>query len=279
MNLFLVWITAFIRRKEYTPLRWLIASAVVAFLSLIYKIRLLTGNGSGHSVLYIILSITLLTTISYTYKGHTVRTILRTFVKDVLLLLFCTILTAGGLLLLRGNIENGKSVSVMAAFFLMVVSFVILCVLFVVMRNIIKSEAEKCETILKATLIQGDTHIMINVLYDTGNNLSSPYTNEPVNIISEKTAVQTGIRDVQKPLLIPYNSIGGSGMLETFRFEKLIFQNGEVMLNFLGALSKEIDDNDDIQMILNCSSKKIEKSKMQKGGQNGKDINAKQISF
>lgn len=256
MNLFLVWITAFIRRKEYTPFRWIAASAIVAFLSLIYKIQLIAENENYSEGFHTILSVVLLLVISYTYKGCTVRNILKTFIKDVILLLFCAILTAGGLLLVKGHIEDGKNVSVIAAFFLMIISITMLCVIFAVMRNIIKSETEKCKTILEATLIQGDIQMSINVLYDTGNNLSSPYTNEPVNIISEKTAIQTGIRDVQKPLLIPYSSIGGSGMLKAYRFEKIIFRNGEVMINFLGALSDEIGDDSDFQMILNCSSKK-----------------------
>ena len=43
-----------------------------------------------------------------------------------------------------------------------------------------------------ATLIHGSVKKNINVLYDTGNNLFSPYTNEPVNIISKETVVQMG---------------------------------------------------------------------------------------
>ena len=259
MNLFLVWITAFIRRKKYTPFRWLTASAVASFVSLIYKIRLLTGKKSIPEFFYMLLGIMLLTALSYTYKEYKGKNILKAYIKDMVLLLFSSVLTAGGLLLVRRVIHIGGNISVMTAFVLSLVSIAILYVLFIVLRNMIKSEAKKCEITLKATLFQGNKHAIINVLYDTGNNLSSPYTNEPVNIISEKTAIQIGIREVQKPLLIPYNSIGGSGLLETFRFEKVVFQNGEVMLNFLGALSKEIDDNDDIQMILNCSSKKTEK--------------------
>lgn len=256
MNLFLVWITAFIRRKNYTPFRWLAASAIVSFLSLIYKIRILMGKSNIPVFFYIILSVVLLTVISYTYRGYKAKNALKILVKDIVMLLFCAVLTAGSLLLLRGVINEEKSVSVFAAFILMIVSFVILYVLFIILRNMIKGEAQKCGVTLKATLVQGDAHMMINVLYDTGNNLSSPYTNEPVNIISEKTAIQTGIRDVQKPLLIPYSSIGGSGMLKAYRFEKIIFRNGEVMINFLGALSDEIGDDSDFQMILNCSSKK-----------------------
>lgn len=260
MNLFLVWITAFIRRKKYTPFRWLTASAVVSFLSLIYKIRLLMGKRSIPEFFFMFFSIMLLTAFSYTYREYKGKNILKAYIKDMVLLLFSSVLTAGSLLLVRRVIHTGENASILTAFGLSIVSFAILYVLFAVLRNMIKSEAKKCEVTLKATLFQGNKHVIINVLYDTGNNLSSPYTNEPVNIISEKTAMQIGIRKVQKPLLIPYNSIGGSGMLETFRFEKAVFQNGEVMLNFLGALSKEIDDNDDIQMILNCSSKKQKKS-------------------
>ena len=41
MNQFLVWLVAFIRRKEYTPFRWAVACAVVALISVIHKINVL----------------------------------------------------------------------------------------------------------------------------------------------------------------------------------------------------------------------------------------------
>ena len=155
--------------------------------------------------------------------------------------------------------EKAKSADVKKAFIFNIISFAILYALFFVMRNIIKNEAEKCETIMCATLIHGSVKKNINVLYDTGNNLFSPYTNEPVNIISKETVVQMGVRDKQKPILIPYNSIGGSGLLETYRFEKLVFMDGSIMMNFLGAVSERIDKTGDVQMILNCSNKKIKR--------------------
>ena len=47
--------------------------------------------------------------------------------------------------------------------------------------------------------------------------------------------------------------------LETYRFEKLIFMDGSIMMNFLGAVSERIDKTGDVQMILNCSNKKIKR--------------------
>lgn len=259
MNLFLIWITAFIRRKEYTLFRWIFASVVVALLSLIYKWRALLGEKNIPAFIYCFFCVALLTGISFTYKGYKKKMIIEIFIKDMLILLFCAILTAGGILLVRQHIGITDDISTLKAFVLMLLSFVILYVLFFMMRNIIRNEAKKCKTIIRATLVQGNVHMNINVLYDTGNNLISPYTNEPVNIISEEIAVHTGIRNIQKPLLIPYKSIGGDGLLETFRFEKIVFQDGEVMENFLGALSEKIDNSSDVQMILNCSGKKTKK--------------------
>lgn len=44
MNQFLVWLVAFIRRKEYTPFRWAVACAVVALISVIHKINVLDAE-------------------------------------------------------------------------------------------------------------------------------------------------------------------------------------------------------------------------------------------
>ena len=127
------------------------------------------------------------------------------------------------------------------------------------LRKIIKNVAQTSVSIMRPTLKHGSDKKNINVLYDTGNNLFSPYTNEPVNIISKETVVQMGVRDKQKPLLIPYNSIAGSGLLETYRFEKLIFMDGSSLMIFLGAVSERSDKSGDVQMILNCSNKKIKR--------------------
>lgn len=284
MNLFLIWTTAFVRRKDFTPFRWFLVSTVFAIFSVIHKIHVLKAHNSGGEnivckAVYCIVCIFFMTAFAYKYKNCSKNRIVGIFLEDVITLFFCAIVTAGGLLFVRSHLNTDKKPDTVKAFILMIVSIAILYVLFFMMRNIIRNEAKKCETIVRATLIQGEVKININVLYDTGNSLFSPYTNEPVNIISKETAMHTGIADVQKPLLIPYKTISGSGLLETFRFEKLVFENGEVMVNFLGALSEKTDGNSDVSMILNCHNKKTKKRICKKEDKNGKDFDTKQISF
>lgn len=259
MNQFLVWLVAFIRRKEYTPFRWAVACAVVALVSVIHKINVLEQRSVVPDGAYCVFCVLMLIGLSYKYKSNKKRSVLTEILTDMVILMFGVSITAGCILFMQEHMGDMKSADVKKAFIFNIISFAILYALFFVMRNIIKNEAEKCETIMCATLIYGSVKKNINVLYDTGNNLFSPYTNEPVNIISKETVVQMGVRDKQKPILIPYNSIGGSGLLETYRFEKLVFMDGSIMMNFLGAVSERIDKTGDVQMILNCSNKKIKR--------------------
>lgn len=259
MNQFLVWLVAFIRRKEYTPFRWAVACAVVALISVIHKINVLEQRSVVPDGAYCVFCVLMLIGLSYKYKSNKKRSVLTEILTDMVILMFGVSITAGCILFMQEHMGDMKSADVKKAFIFNIISFAILYALFFVMRNIIKNEAEKCETIMCATFIHGSVKKNINVLYDTGNNLFSPYTNEPVNIISKETVVQMGVRDKQKPILIPYNSIGGSGLLETYRFEKLIFMDGSIMMNFLGAVSERIDKTGDVQMILNCSNKKIKR--------------------
>ena len=255
MNQFLVWLVAFIRRKEYTPFRWAVACAVVALISVIHKISVLEQRSVVPDGAYCVFCVLMLIGLSYKYKSNKKRSVLTEILTDMVILMFGVSITAGCILFMQEHMGDMKSADVKKAFIFNIISFAILYALFFVMRNIIKNEAEKCETII----IHGSVKKNINVLYDTGNNLFSPYTNEPVNIISKETVVQMGVRDKQKPILIPYNSIGGSGLLETYRFEKLVFMDGSIMMNFLGAVSERIDKTGDVQMILNCSNKKIKR--------------------
>lgn len=232
MNQFLVWLVAFIRRKEYTPFRWAVACAVVALISVIHKINVLEQRSVVPDGAYCVFCVLMLIGLSYKYKSNKKRSVLTEILTDMVILMFGVSITAGCILFMQEHMGDMKSADVKKAFIFNIISFAILYALFFVMRNIIKNEAEKCETIMCATLIHGSVKKNINVLYDTGNNLFSPYTNEPVNIISKETVVQMGVRDKQKPILIPYNSIGGSGLLETYRFEKLVFMDGSIMMNF-----------------------------------------------
>lgn len=73
----------------------------------------------------------------------------------MVILMFGVSITAGCILFMQEHMGDMKSADVKKAFIFNIISFAILYALFFVMRNIIKNEAEKCETIMCATLIHG----------------------------------------------------------------------------------------------------------------------------
>ena len=58
---------------------------------------------------------------------------------------------------------------------------------------------------------------------------------EPVFIISKELSESLELKKNLKPLLIPYNSIGGRGLLEAYRLELVQFQDGEYQKEFPGS--------------------------------------------
>lgn len=55
----------------------------------------------------------------------------------------------------------------------------------------------------------------------------------------------------QNPILIPYHSIGGEGLLKAYRLDLLCLQNGETKESFLAAVSENISVDVTVQFILN----------------------------
>ncbi len=90
----------------------------------------------------------------------------------------------------------------------------------------------------------------LRVLMDTGNQLVSPYSGEPVMILSEATAMEMGIGGRTAPLWIPFHSIGGDGVLPAYRIERLVLQDGRELHDFLAAVSPDLSADPTIQMIL-----------------------------
>lgn len=155
MNQFLVWLVAFIRRKEYTPFRWAVACAVVALVSVIHKINVLEQRSVVPDGVYCVFCVLMLIGLSYKYKSNKKRSVLTEILTDMVILMFGVSITAGCILFMQEHMGDMKSADVKKAFIFNIISFAILYALFFVMRNIIKNEAEKCETIMCATLIHG----------------------------------------------------------------------------------------------------------------------------
>lgn len=83
----------------------------------------------------------------------------------------------------------------------------------------------------------------LRLLLDTGNCLVSPYSGERVMIMAQSLALKLKLAEQKRPLMIPYHSIGGDGVLPAYRIPLLILQDGSVIRNFLAAVSPQLSED------------------------------------
>lgn len=74
--------------------------------------------------------------------------------------------------------------------------------------------------IYSLTIIKNNEEVHLYAFADTGNKLKEPFSDYPVIVIDEsKISFET-------ERIIPFNSVGGEGMLRAFRPDKVIISNG-----------------------------------------------------
>ena len=70
-------------------------------------------------------------------------------------------------------------------------------------------------------------------------------------VISKSLAQELELEKVP-PLMIPYTSVGGSGLLHAYRIDGMVLESGQRRNHFLAAVSDKIH-GEEIQMILNVT--------------------------
>ncbi len=93
-------------------------------------------------------------------------------------------------------------------------------------------------SVVDVTLWINNKTTVLNGLVDTGNSLYDPYTRLPVMIVSEKCL------DIDSfmPRLIPYKSVGSSGLLKVITPEKVVVDGNEIKCA-VGVCDKELSDS------------------------------------
>lgn len=100
--------------------------------------------------------------------------------------------------------------------FLALISYV-LSILIIKLYNYTISKKE----IYSLTVIKNGCEYHFYAFLDSGNRLTEPFSNYPVIIVDEsKLSFET-------ERIIPYNTVGGEGMLKAFRADKVIISNGK----------------------------------------------------
>lgn len=238
MNLFLLYVTAYMRQKQFRGIRWIVISAVFAIISFI--ITYISNYRLGKIYLPISLAeIILIVWLAYEHESLSI------FFKDFAAFIASAVFTAGALLMFTGIMNTDFSM------IFLLLSILMLFILFRFIRFSILKQNLNQKSMMRATVIHHGRKQQIKVLYDTGNHLVSPYSGEPVVIISRGLSESLDVEHGANPLLIPYHSIGGDGLLKAYRLEFLLLSDGSVRKNFLAAVSEDICTEKEIQMILN----------------------------
>lgn len=239
MNWFLLYITAWWLNEPAHCTRWAVSSAMCAMFSV--AITYLTGCGVKLPEIFFATA-ELIFLIWSAYDPKTFKK----FLSELVTYIFLSAFTAGMVFMLK-EIFARKRFSLL----FLLLSVFMLFVLFRFLRVSIARQNLKRKSVVNATLVHNGRKQEIKALYDTGNHLVSPYTGESVAVISKDLSEWAHLSENAAPLLIPYHSIGGSGMLKTYRLDMLKLQDGSTKKNFLAAVSGNICTDKEIQMILN----------------------------
>lgn len=242
MNLFLIMITAMFRQKRCRFCRFLILACLSAVVSVCYTYlfweRAVIQMGAA------ILQMGLFVFLAFEWEG------VRTYAGDCAVFFFLTFFTGGFTGALQGFLQRIAAPGKNSAVWIFLAVVLLFLLFFLFRWELIRQEHFR-KNIRTAKVFHGGKEARIRILYDTGNQLVSPYTGERVAVISQELAFKLDLEKGQNPLFIPYHSIGGNGLLKAYRMECIRIEGDGCKKEFLVAVSENMKEGQDVQMILN----------------------------
>lgn len=255
MNLFLLGMTAIIRRKYLRKWRLigvsLLESGQMTAVLVWWLQQLKEHNGkneilfwqngmpAGLIVLEILFAFEML---QFCFWEKQFRELL----KDLLYFLQVSVLTGGALLLCREWMGKEHTTGIWTLF----AGTAGIWLVFYIMERYLRQGDKRVNTMDGVIIMGNGRRYPLRVMLDTGNCLVSPYSGERVMIIGETLAQQLDITKTRPPLLIPFQSIGGDGMLTAYRIPRLSLQDGSEVRNFLAAVSPKLSEDSAVQLIM-----------------------------
>lgn len=245
MNLFLIMATAMLRQKRCRFYRFFLLSGMDAVCSVVFTYFLWENKILQLSIALFRIGIFVFLSL----KGESFSV----WLKDTACFLFLTFFAGGMIGVLQEILIRTFHILQMPSAICIILAVALLSILFYVLQWDIVSQEQERKNIRTVKVIHRGKEEEIKALYDTGNQLVSPYTGEGVVIISKRLSEAIGLSCGQNPVLIPYHSIGGSGLLKAYRLECLQMRGGICKKELLAAVSEELDHRQKVQMILNIT--------------------------
>lgn len=251
MNYFLLCITGIVRQKRSRPYRWGVVAGICSIVStVIYMWSCMQGKGI---LIFDILVFPVMVWMAYFPPNR------RVWMQDILLCAVMAVMTGGCLYAMmsaltawQGSIWQRHARVQEYSFWWILSGLLLLSVVFLLIGREWLQQLSFQKNVGEATVVHKGKRVSIRILYDSGNQLVSPYTGERVAVISKALAEQLEIIQEQHPLYVPYRSIGGSGVLPMYRIERLEWKDRESRENILVAVSEQLEQQE-IQMILNTT--------------------------
>lgn len=249
MNYFLLSITGIVRQKRAKPYRWGVVAGGCSVVSTgIYMWSCIQGKGI---LIFDILVFPIMVWSAYRPSNRLV------WMQDILFCAMTAVMTGGclyammsGLTAWQGPVWQRHTGVQEYSLWWILSGLLLLSVVFLLIGREWLQQLSFQKNVGEATVVHRGKRISIRILYDSGNQLISPYTGERVAVISRALAEQLGIIQEQPPLYVPYHSIGGSGVLPMYRIERLEWKDRETREGVLVAVSEQLKQQE-IQMILN----------------------------
>ena len=176
---------------------------------------------------------------------------IRSFIKRTVTFLFMNFLFAGFMLAVNFFVSSKNIIYTGGAVYYniglpFIIILSVISYLAVLLLSKLTSSTLHGEAFFKLKILFGESEILLNALFDTGNSISDPFSGKPV-IIADKDLLLPYVPDEVKlflggvPLekisvppewkpklrLIPYGSIGGKGLLPSFRCDSVFVVKGK----------------------------------------------------
>lgn len=256
MNLFLMGMTAVLRHKYLKKWRLIcgcflgsgqMTGIVVLWLRSISRYSrhsLEGGSPQGRQMLVLVIPAVVIAVemLQFTFRERQLSELFR----DLFQFFQVSLLTGGAILVCREWLGNGSSAGIWMIF---AGASGVWIVLFVLERYL--RQEDKRSGIQDGVIVRNDgKRYPLRVMIDTGNCLVSPYSGERVMIIAQKLARELAVEKDQTPLLIPFHSIGGDGILPAYRIPYLTLQDGFCARDFLAAVSPQLSEDSAVQLIM-----------------------------
>lgn len=252
MNLFLIGMTSLLRRK-YLKKGRLVAAAFLGSsqgtLAVLLWLRYCVEKAGGMQKMYqpgvFLVAVALLTALEMlqiTFQEKQLRELL----KDLFAMLQASLVTGGAIYVCREWISRRCSPGVWMVFGGAAGIFLVLFV----MERYLRQGEKRANTMDGIIELEDGKRYPLRLLLDTGNCLVSPYSGERVMIMAQSLALKLKLAEQKRPLMIPFHSIGGDGVLPAYRIPLLILQDGSTIRNFLAAVSPQLSEDSAVQLIM-----------------------------